>query len=421
MDLEAVKELLSAVTLAPTDGREAADIAGELEQVARIVDSLRIELVDSVERSGFHVTDGHRSVRQWVAYTCRTSFAEAARRVAAAETIRTLPSVGDAYREGTLGTEQLRLLSRAHRNRRCRDQLPDSEDLLLRDAQTLACDEFALCVDRWVSLADQEGVKQRHDSQHQDRHVSITEQFDGGFHIKGSLGPVQGAIIKNVFDRFVEAERTADIESARVGREPNATITKADLPRTESQRRADALFAAILQAAESAPGAQKPEPLVYIVMSNDAFEAALAELNGETAVFDPRNYRTWKCETLGGTQLTPTEALQAALAGRIRRVVLNLPEASVSKAGRLFTGPLRELLNVLDIHCTWLGCRIPWKHCQGDHVRPHRDDGPTSVSNGGLKCPAHNRLKENGYRTWRDPAGIWHTFRPDGTEITPAA
>jgi hypothetical protein len=32
-------------------------------------------------------------------------------------------------------------------------------------------------------------------------------------------------------------------------------------------------------------------------------------------------------------------------------------------------------------------------------------------------CARHNRWKQHGYRTWRDPTGHWHTHRPDGTEI----
>ena len=31
----------------------------------------------------------------------------------------------------------------------------------------------------------------------------------------------------------------------------------------------------------------------------------------------------------------------------------------------------------------------------------------------------HSRRKEHGYVVWRDPAGRWHTYRPDGTEILP--
>jgi hypothetical protein len=35
-------------------------------------------------------------------------------------------------------------------------------------------------------------------------------------------------------------------------------------------------------------------------------------------------------------------------------------------------------------------------------------------------CSHHNLIKNRGYRTRRDSHGHWHTYRPDGTEITTA-
>ena len=42
------------------------------------------------------------------------------------------------------------------------------------------------------------------------------------------------------------------------------------------------------------------------------------------------------------------------------------------------------------------------------------------MRNEGPLCARHNRIKTRGYRTWRDDVGVWHTQRPDGTEITAA-
>ena len=36
-------------------------------------------------------------------------------------------------------------------------------------------------------------------------------------------------------------------------------------------------------------------------------------------------------------------------------------------------------------------------------------------------CPKHDRAKNDGYRVFRDEAGQWHTYRPNGTEIGAAA
>jgi hypothetical protein len=49
---------------------------------------------------------------------------------------------------------------------------------------------------------------------------------------------------------------------------------------------------------------------------------------------------------------------------------------------------------------------LPWGH-----------EGPTKSGNGGPACGYHNRWKSTGYRTWHDPQGHWHHYRPVGTEI----
>ena len=50
-------------------------------------------------------------------------------------------------------------------------------------------------------------------------------------------------------------------------------------------------------------------------------------------------------------------------------------------------------------------------------VRPHGRHGPTNVANGAPLCEHHNIWKNQGFRTWRDSHALWHTYRPDGTEI----
>ena len=417
MELAAISEALADLKLLPVDSSDAAQLAGQLERLHRQIGALQADLLGAVDRDGLFVTDGHRSARAWAAFTTRIAPIEASRRLAVAAVMRDLPAVADAFRAGELGTDQIRLLANVRGNVACRQHLPNCEALLLDNAMSMSFTEFDVCVRRFVQLADQEGRRQKHDTTHRDRHARFTEQLDGGFHFEASFGPVQGVMLREIFEQFTASERTADWEAARAEHGDNAK--KTDLGRTEAQRRADAVAAIFLQAAETPAGGQTPEPIVNIVMSKTAFDAALDEYLGNETTVDPRGYRDWMCETIDGTQLTPTEAFTAALAGRIRRIVLDLPEASISKAGRLFTGPLRRLLDVLDRHCTWPGCHTSWRYCQGDHTVAHRHGGPTAASNGGLQCGHHNRWKERGYRTRRDPNGTFHTYRPDGTEIIP--
>jgi hypothetical protein len=66
------------------------------------------------------------------------------------------------------------------------------------------------------------------------------------------------------------------------------------------------------------------------------------------------------------------------------------------------------------------GCNRPASDCHADHVVDWQHGGPTNQTNGAPLCPRHNQLKNHGFSVWRDPAGVFHTYRPDGTEIAPA-
>ena len=314
-------------------------------------------------------------------YTCRTTRAEANRRAGLASMFRTLDEAARCYRAGDLGREQVGLMAKAFRNPRCGHLLAESEHMLLEDERRLNASQFANVMKHWLNMADAEGIRQRHDTLHENRDMRITEQFDAGFTVDGSSGPAQGALAKAFFEQFVGIERLADWEAARA--EFGDDATAADLRRAEAQRRADAFINILLQAAAQPADAVRPEPCVNIIMSTDAYEAGLAELAGTVpARLDPNTYHTYQCETLGGTTLPPGEAIGAAMAGHIRRVVIGATQASIT----------------------------PWRHTQN-----------TSANNGAPLCGKHNRHKERGYRTWKDPEGNWHIQRPDGTTITPAA
>jgi Domain of unknown function (DUF222) len=238
--------------------QEAGLLAGMLERASRKLDALRVAIVDTVDRNGLYAEDGHASEKTWVAFTCRTSGREAHRRIAFAKMFRTLDETGCRYRAGEIGQDQVFELSRAFRNPRCGHQLADSEALLLEHERDLTARQFELAVKHWLSIADAEGIKQRHDSLHKHRDLRITPQFDGGFKIDGIFGPEQGAAIKEIHDRYTETERLADWAEAKAQHGNN--ITPADLARTEAQRRADAFYA--IGGGNAKPSAAPPSPPV---------------------------------------------------------------------------------------------------------------------------------------------------------------
>ena len=397
---------------------EAASTAGLLERIARKVDAASIEVVHVVDRQGLYRADGHSSAQAWCAYTNRTNRRESGRRMRLAKMFRSLPASAERYRAGELGGEQANELSRAFVNPRCGHLLVHSEDLLLESASELSAQQFEQCVHHWLRLADAEGIRQRHETAHRCRDARFFDQFDSGVLGTINLGAMQGATVREIFDNFVSAERLADWDEAR-GRLGDKAL-KSDLQRTDAQQRADAFVKIFVLAASQPADTVAPEPVVHIVMSQDAYEAALATMAGEPVVLDPRRYESFRCETLAGTELDLADAWSAAMVGHIRRVVVGAPHASISQKTRVFTGPLRSLLNVLDRTCVWPGCELASHRCQADHTMPWRHSKDTSVGNGKPLCGRHNRLKESGYQTRRDPNGTWHVIRPDGTKIEPS-
>lgn len=113
------------------------------------------------------------------------------------------------------------------------------------------------------------------------------------------------------------------------------------------------------------------------------------------------------------------DVIAALIIGRIRIHIVD-EHGIILRTGRLrrfFTGPQRAVVLMASITCIWPGCDQPSRSCQADHLTDHQHGGMTDIDNGGPLCGHHNRFKNHGYITHRDPHGQWHTIRPDGTEI----
>ena len=64
-------------------------------------------------------------------------------------------------------------------------------------------------------------------------------------------------------------------------------------------------------------------------------------------------------------------------------------------------------------------CTAPAAWCDVHHVVHWVHGGPTSCENGALLCERHHTAVHEGrFSVARDPGTtVWHTYRPDGTEI----
>ena len=222
-----------------------------------------------------------------------------------------------------------------------------------------------------------------------------------------------------IFERFIQAEWDKDWAWTKEHHGPDASASQ--MPRTNQQRRFDALAAIFEASVSTVPGAQPPEPVVNIITDPDTFAETLAKYFGITPQPGPsaRSTFTRCCHTTDGVPIAPNEMLAAVLTGHIRRVILDSASVVIDmgRKQRLFTGNARIAAHMTNPRCIWVGCELPATRCHTDHLTDWQHGGHTRPHDGAPCCPRHNYLKNRGYTITRDHQGRYHTHRPNGTEI----
>ena len=409
--------------LGELDARELAVRLGDVERAIRSLEAVAVEIVATADERELFGEDGHVSVRGWAKASVRISDHAVTHRVRTARLCSVLPRCHEELAAGRLGVDQVRELARAHANPRCGEQLSAVVDELVELAETHTHEVFARAVRHWERLADADGAHRDHEAAHAGRTARMALIGDTGY-LDARVGAAQFAAMKEVFDRFAQAEFEAEWDELRARHGDDACPGL--LERTESQRRADALAAIFERAASVDPSAKDPEPVVNILIDQAVYEAQLTAMaNGEPVLFDATDLAHQRCQTTTGVPLDPADAVTASLVGHVRRVVhdgdgqiINLGHRSrVFSCGARQAAVLQAALDG-DGRCLWPGCGL--RRCQVDHSDEWHRGGMTDVGNAGPLCARHNRWKTRGYRCWRDPTGVWHTYRPDGTEIQAA-
>ena len=154
-----------------------------------------------------------------------------------------------------------------------------------------------------------------------------------------------------------------------------------------------------------------------IVWEAGTYEEMIRRYAGaDPAPLDPDTYR---CSTIDGDPINPTEAFIDSLTGAIRRVVIDARGVVIDMGdARLLTGLARQAMQMTHDECDWVACHLPMSACQADHLVPHAEGGPTNQENTRGFCKHHNRTKERGYTVWRDKiTGEIHIITPGGEQI----
>ncbi len=407
-------DALLAAGLTPRNRDDAEAWIRSLEHVGRRVDAARVELLAEIHDAGWHRHDGHASGRAMIEVVADLSVRESGSRERVRKIVVELPEVARAFREGRMTAQHLGVLGRLRSKRAVRFAMWDRQAWFVEQAGTRRFADYERAVLTWARLVDSaDNASQR---AHETRHFRMRQDpLDGTWALTGSCGAGQGAMVDQILRAYAEAELQADREKVRAEHGEGAVVP---LPRSAAQRALDALTQIFLDAV-GAPGSAADNVVHNIVWSRDTFETALAAIErDESPSFDVDTYR---CETIDGVPLDPTEAAVQSLVDAARRVVLDASGTVIDLGrARFFTGHARVAALLHSTQCIWPGCRVPSSSCQVDHLVEHRHGGRTCPGNGAPLCGRHNRHKTNhGFTVQADPTrpGAYQVTRSNGTLV----
>jgi hypothetical protein len=383
-----------------------------VQRARNLLDAADVRLVGVFDARKLGDADG-LTTTQWLTHHTRVPVIDARERIRAAVSLRSLPHTETAFADGRIGKAHVLALVRLHSGRTA-DALEEGEDYLVDHAADDEYATFEQILRAWRLAADPDGPEPRCPRRRFDLRRSPDGEWDGRL-----LAPAdEGAAIDAALAPFERIEWERDLAEAR--RIHGLDAAAHHLPRTASERRLAALLALVSRGAGSPDGTREPKPLVNIVVTQAAFERALAQAAGlPVEPLDPTRAHEFDCRLIDGTPIDPATMLRHALTGFVRRVVIQSPGiiTNIGRRQRLFTGPMRHAILSLVPHCGFPGCTVPARNCEVDHRHRWRHGGHTTPENGAPLCDRHQKPKERGFTDHRNPDGTWTWHRPDGTRL----
>ena len=130
----------------------------ELHHLQARFDSFVTEATAAFEAGEEWAADGAKTAASWLSARCRVSRAAAKRRVRLGRTLRHLPAVAEAWRDGAIGGDQAQAIASARRHR-TESSMARDEEMLVAQATEMGFDDFSRVLDYWKQLADPDGAE----------------------------------------------------------------------------------------------------------------------------------------------------------------------------------------------------------------------------------------------------------------------
>jgi hypothetical protein len=372
MELENFADALDALVESGASNYGDCESMEALERLSARFEAFRTEATAAFEAGEEWAADGAKTAASWLAARCRVSRAAAKRRVRLGRTLRHLPQVSQAWREGAIGIDQAAAIASARRHR-TESSMARDEEMLVAQATELGFDDFYRALSYWKQMADPDGADASEEERKASRNVYLETSLSGMWLGQMTLDPISGSIVSSELNRLEHTLFEADCAQAkeRLGR----TARIDELARTSAQRRADALVEMATRSRSAPADGIRPAPLFSVFVGFETMHGRI-------------------CELENGTVLAPS-ALDAWMdSAYFERALFTLGNrVDVSVRSRFFTGGTRRAIELRDRLCTHPYCYEPAQSCQADHIETYADGGLTTQDNGRLLCGFHNRLR----------------------------
>ena len=179
------------------DLHEAA-LGEEIVEMRRGIDRLEAQVARRVavfKRRGGHKADGSLSLVAWLRRNCRLSFTSASEKATVAEQMAEIPETAAAFANGEIGYDSARVIARTVAKVGSEAYRP-GEAAMLEAAHRLDPGRLALAAAYLRHCVDPDGALRDANRDHELRHLSLSQTFEGRYRLDGMLDAEGGACLQ---------------------------------------------------------------------------------------------------------------------------------------------------------------------------------------------------------------------------------
>ena len=404
---------------------------------------------------------------------------DAAGQVQTAQSLQSMPAVRGAVETGQISVANAKTLARASAKTSA-DQV-DGDAELLEKAAELSVEQFAREAGRWAVKRQGDGGEGEYRRQRARRRLSIWDGDDGMVHLRGELDPVAGAKVRKRF--LLEAERLRRVDlhspggekrslnqrmvdsldtltehgsvyskagsatpsgndSGGTGAATNASSAASEPDRGSNENRGGVsqtgngggVGSARVRVSQTGDGGGVNSPESASLSLTSGGDDSSRTIGGRKCGCGDRPSADITivqhlsadgtdafAEIAGGGVIPPSVLEEYFCNARIKGVVFSregLP-LWLSHTKRLATKAQVSALRTLYGACG--GCGADMWVCQGHHIRPVSEGGPTNIDNMMLLCWAcHQKVHHHRWRVVPDGRGLYTIAPPERIRYGPA-